>query len=180
MNDGPTRPPRLRSNDALRLEGLVVQKRLGRVEKTCYLVIDFMAGSISVYKSPPPSSDQPRSPSRSLPSKLLSSATPNFSRSKSDSGEGVRKVSNLTHLSRQLRDFERGLWDPKFTVPSSMGWKIRYGHFRMLAKFILICLNGLIHFYATRNYSPGTSRTIRPGSIWYFHLSSKRLIRKQK
>jgi hypothetical protein len=137
MKDDPTRPPRLRSNEALRLEGLILQKRLGLVERTCYLVIDFRAGSISVYKSPPPSSDQQHSSSRSLPSKILSSA--NFSRSKSDSDEGVRKVSNLTHLSRQLRDFESGLWDPTFTVPSSIGWKIRYEQFRMLANFILIC-----------------------------------------
>jgi hypothetical protein len=139
MNDDPTRPPRLRSNEALRLEGLVVHKRLGLVERTRYLVIDFRVGSISIFKSPPPSSDQQRSSSRSLPSKILSSGSSNFSRSKSDSDEGVRKVSNLTHLSRQLRDFESGLWDPTVTVPSSMGWKIRYEQFRMLAKFILIC-----------------------------------------
>jgi hypothetical protein len=142
MNDDPPQPARLRSNEALRLEGLVVEKRLGRVERTRYLVIDFNDGSISVYKSPPPSSDvtatQQRIQSRSLPSKLISSATSNFSMSLSTSNQGVRKAENLAHLSRQVRDFERGTWDPKFTVSSSMGWKIRYEQSMMLANFIPI------------------------------------------
>jgi hypothetical protein len=129
IQQSPSRP---QSKEPIRLEGLVVQKHLGRVERSRYLVIDFNAGSISVYKSPPPSSDvsATRERSLSLPSRLISSARPNFSRSRSTS-EGVKEADHLAHLSHESRDCERGIWEPKFTVPSSIGWKIRCVWFRM-------------------------------------------------
>ena len=134
MSEGPIRPPRrsLGRNDELRLEGLVVEKRLTRVEKTRYLVIDFNAGSISVYKKPPPKDEfsamQKRS--RSVPSKFLSGVTSSLARSSSDEGRGCGKAhltcENLAHISRQRRHFPGGgAWDPKFTVPASVDWKIR-------------------------------------------------------
>jgi hypothetical protein len=135
VHQSPSQP---QSNEPIRLEGLVVQNRRSR-----YLVIDFNAGSISVYKSPPPGSGVPATQgrSRSLPSRLVSSAKPNFSRSRSKS-EGVNEADNLAHLSRELRDNESGIWEPTFTVPSSIGWKIRCVWLGMLAAFIPICIVG--------------------------------------
>lgn len=116
---------------ALRLEGLVVQKRLTRVETTRYLVIDFQAGSISMYKKPPPKDNfQPTSRSLSAPQKIMSSVTSSLSRSSSAScdgrgGKGPLTCENLAHMSRQARYLPSGEWDPKFTVPANVDWKLR-------------------------------------------------------
>lgn len=116
---------------ALRLEGLVVQKRLTRVETTRYLVIDFQAGSISMYKKPPPKDNfQPTSRSLSAPQKIMSSVTSSLSRSSSAScdgrgGKGPLTCENLAHMSRQARYLPSGDWDPKFTVPANVDWKLR-------------------------------------------------------
>lgn len=117
--------------EVLRLEGLVVEKRsLAGIEATRYLVIDFITGSISVYKKPPPKDEFSAMDkrSRSVPSKFLASVTPS-SLSRSNSDEGGKKASvtceNLAHISRNPRHFASGAWDPKFTVSAAVDWKIR-------------------------------------------------------
>lgn len=138
-NSGLRRRPTPRGSNDLRLEGLVVEKRLTRVEATRYLVIDFNAGSISVYKKPPPKDEfsamQKRSKS-SPASKLISSVANSLTLTRSTSDEGGSSMTkstrghtvtceNLAHMSRKQRHFSGGAWDPKFTVPSSVDWKIR-------------------------------------------------------
>ncbi len=116
-------PDAKQDNEVLRLEGLVVQTRLTHVETTRYLVIDFNAGSVSLYMKPPPKNDliAQQKQNKSLPSKLLSSVTPSLMRSKS---EDVA-CENLAHISRQQRHFPRGVWEPKFTASSAVDWKLR-------------------------------------------------------
>lgn len=110
-------------NEVLRLEGLVVQTRLTHVETTRYLVVDFNAGSIALYRKPPPKHDlsTQQKQNKSLPSKLLSSVTPTLMRSKS---EDVA-CENLAHISRQQRHLPGGVWEPKFTASSLVDWKLR-------------------------------------------------------
>lgn len=124
MSSVTTHSPKEEKNEVLRLEGLVVQTRLTHVETTRYLVIDFHAGSISVYRKPPLSDELSslQTTSQSLPSKFLSSVTPSpLKRYKSENGA----FENLAHISRQHRHFVSGVWEPKFTVSSSVDWKLR-------------------------------------------------------
>mmetsp|Transcript_26725 Transcript_26725/g.57465 ORF Transcript_26725/g.57465 Transcript_26725/m.57465 type:complete len:1125 (-) Transcript_26725:1193-4567(-) len=134
MSNGstPTGPPRRRSNvgrkESLRLEGLIVEKRLAHVETTRYLVMDFKTGSISVYKKPPPKDEfSAQKRSRSTPSKILSSVANSLTRSSSDEGGRKPQVTceNLAHISQKQRHFAGGDWDPKFTVSASVDWKLR-------------------------------------------------------
>lgn len=123
-------PPKVeQDNEALRLEGLVVQTRLTHIETTRYLVIDFNAGSISLYRKPPPTDGKYalHHTGQSLPSKVLSSFTPSLVRSKSENGRTNSEFAfnNLAHISREKRHLARGVWEPKFTVPSSVDWKLR-------------------------------------------------------
>jgi hypothetical protein len=118
-----------------RLEGLVIQKRLAGIEQPRYLVMDLVDGSISLYKTPPPTGNSMTSPSgrRSVSSKLVSSLKGSLSRSRSagptvSEGREASQLSfeHLTHLSTEKRHFVGGLWEPIFTVPFSVEWKIRY------------------------------------------------------
>jgi hypothetical protein len=34
-------------------------------------------------------------------------------------------VANMAHVSRKPRQFARGVWEPKFTIPAEVDWKIR-------------------------------------------------------
>ena len=125
----------------LRLEGLVVQKRLGRAEATRYLEMDMNKGSIAVYKKPPPKEGADNQRSKSVPSKLMASITPkSLTRANSDeSGKGNTSTmfENLAHISREKRyaaDSSKNkrksipgatVWEPKFMASSSVDWKIR-------------------------------------------------------
>lgn len=120
---------------AARLEGLVVQKRFAGVEQPRYLVIDFLKGSIAVYKRPPPKDDVSLAPKRerSVPSKLMSSMT-RFMNSRSlsldsvvtsDGGKSQVAFEHLAHMEKQPIYKSDGTWDPIFTVPPGVQWKIR-------------------------------------------------------
>jgi len=112
----------------LRLEGLVAEKRITRVETTRYLVIDFHSDSISVYGKPPPKDEfSAKCKSKSVPKKLMSNVTASLKRSKSDERGGIKNqltCENLAHISREAR-LPCSSWDPKFTVSASVDWKIR-------------------------------------------------------
>lgn len=125
-----------RNGSVLRLEGLVIQKRFTRVETTRYLVMDFNSGSISVYKRPPPKDEfhaMQNKRAKSVPSKFVSSVASTLTRSSSDDGGCTGNVTceNLAHISKQQRHFS-GAWDPKFTVPSTVDWKIRWEIYYLL------------------------------------------------
>ena len=115
-----------KTND-LRLEGIVIQKRLTRAEATRYLVMDMNAGSIAVYKNPPPKDDGfggMDQRSKSMPAKILNSVSPrSFKRSTSDEGgkKSQSMYENLAHLSREPRYFS----DPnnkKLKAVSGVTW----------------------------------------------------------
>ena len=106
-----------RTQDApLRLEGLAVQTRLARPETPRYLVLDLRNASLAVYRAPPPNPETPRH-RRAVPSKLAARLP--WGRSADLTAE------NLAHVTREPRDFPRGTWEPKFTVPADVAWKIR-------------------------------------------------------
>ena len=123
------RPTAIGRKPPLRLEGLVIQKRLTHVEATRYLVMDMNAGSISFYKKPPPKDDdEMQQRSKSVPTKMLESMTPkSLKRSSSDEGGKKAQVTceNLAHISRTPRHFDEGVWEPKFSASSAIDWKIR-------------------------------------------------------
>jgi len=130
MSELIRRPVQRRSPaEVLRLEGLVVQKRMTRVETTRYLVIDFHNDSVSVYRKPPPEHQLPaKVMSKSVPNQLMSSVTASLKRSKSDErggGKSQLTSENLAHISRKAKQFSGVLWKPKFTVSASVDWKIR-------------------------------------------------------
>ena len=111
------------SSNTLRLEGIVVQKRLTHVETTRYLVLDFLTGSISVYKKPPPKDDfaatQSQSVRASTSSKLMSSLKRSVSDSDTPNKSNVT-CEHLAHLVRKPRIVVDDSWEPKFTVPGKM------------------------------------------------------------
>ncbi|KAL7551869.1 hypothetical protein ACHAWF_015087 [Thalassiosira exigua] len=120
--------PSLDADEALRLEGVVVQKRMSKLETTRYLVIDFNSGAISMYRKPPPKDGSAMAKRRSAPMNLISTLTSSLplSRSSSD-GAGCKDLTceNLAHMSRNSRQFARGEWDPKFHIPPSVKWQLR-------------------------------------------------------
>jgi len=134
-----------KTND-LRLEGIVIQKRLTRAEATRYLVMDMNAGSIAVYKNPPPKDDGLSGMdqrSKSMPAKILNSVSPrSFKRSTSDEGgkKSQSMYENLAHLSREPRYFS----DPsnkKFKAVSGVTW-VSFSLFVGLSVYLNIALGG--------------------------------------
>ena len=129
------RSRRASAREPLRLEGLVVQKRMANVERTRYLVIDFKAGSISLYKRPPPKSEFSARSSLTKQSGAIGSAVKLAAKKKSflgknsseknDSLKSEVAFENLAHISRKNNYFGGGTWDPKWTIPSSVDWKFR-------------------------------------------------------
>ena len=118
MDETPPLPtPNRRSafGSACRLEGLAVQKRLGHVEMTRYLVLDFNAGSLAVHRTPPPA-DLTASGTRRRRNPL---------RLRAHCRAADLTAANLAHVSRQPRNLAFGVWDPKFTAPANVDWKIR-------------------------------------------------------
>ena len=138
-----------KTND-LRLEGIVIQKRLTRAEATRYLVMDMNAGSIAVYKKPPPKDDGfggMDQRSKSMPAKILNSVSPrSFKRSTSDEGgkKSQSMYENLAHLSREPRYFS----DPnnkKLKAVSGVTW-VSFSLFVGLSVYLNIALGGKISF----------------------------------
>ncbi len=123
-----------------RLEGMVVQKRLGRVETTRYLVIDLKKGSICIYREPPPdiAAMQQRKRPKSAASRLKASLT---SRVKSNNIANVTELEDahylaLAHINRErrtssnrrrtkIKELRGESWEPKLVVPPHVDWKIR-------------------------------------------------------
>lgn len=123
-----------------RLEGMVVQKRLGRVETTRYLVIDLKRGCISIYREPPPdiAAMHKHKRPKSAASRLKASLT---SRVMSNNITHVTELEDahylaLAHINRERRNSTqrsrakvkelRGeSWEPKLVVPPHVDWKIR-------------------------------------------------------
>jgi hypothetical protein len=103
------------------------------VEQPRYLVMDLLNGSISLYKRPPPTQlDVLSSPSRSVKSKLVSSLKSSLVKRTSEEiatvegGETSQfSYDHLTHLCIENRDIKKESWDPIFTVPFSVEWKLR-------------------------------------------------------
>ena len=147
-----------RTND-LRLEGIVIQKRLTRAEATRYLVMDMNAGSIAVYKNPPPKDDGfggMDQRSKSMPAKILNSVSPR-SLKRSTSDEGGKKshsmYENLAHLSREPRYFSEN--NKKLKAVSGVTW-VSFSLFVGLSVYLHIALGGdifcivsLISFFYT-------------------------------
>lgn len=129
-----------RSIGSARLEGMVVQKRLGRVETTRYLVLDLKTGHICLYREPPPdiAAMQKRKRPKSAASRLKASMT---SRVKSNSITNVTELEDthylaLAHVNRErrnssqrrrtkIKDLRGDSWEPKLVVPPHVDWKIR-------------------------------------------------------
>lgn len=117
--------------DHLRFEGLVFQKRVAKVEKTRYLSIDLKSGSISLYKRPPPKKSELASASivNEIVSTRASRDNVNGSGGNVSGGGGEEKsqavFANLGHISRENYYSRDGTWEPKWTIPSSVDWKIR-------------------------------------------------------
>ena len=150
-----------KTND-LRLEGIVIQKRLTRAEATRYLVMDMNAGSIAVYKNPPPKDDGfggMDQRSKSMPAKILNSVSPrSFKRSTSDEGgkKSQSMYENLAHLSREPRYFS----DPnnkKLKAVSGVTW-VSFSLFVGLSVYCskycfgggdIFCILSLISFFYT-------------------------------
>jgi hypothetical protein len=121
---------------AVRLEGMVVQKRMGRVETTRYLVMDLVEGHFCIYRDPPPNIASAQNIKKSTTSKIKASIS---SVIKSNSVSGVTELDsmNLTHISREARpgpkqrrqtkiqELRGDSWEPKIVVPSHVDWKIR-------------------------------------------------------
>lgn len=121
---------------AVRLEGMVVQKRMGRVETTRYLVMDLVDGNFCIYRNPPPNIASMLNIKKSTASKIKASIS---SVIKSNSVSGVTELDsmNLTHISREARpgpkqrrqtkiqELRGDSWEPKIVVPSHVDWKIR-------------------------------------------------------
>ena len=123
-----------------RLEGMVVQKRLGRVETTRYLVIDLKSRFICIYREPPPdiAAMQNHKRPKSAVSRLKASIT---SRAMSNNITNVTELEDahylaLAHINRERRNTAqrrrtkilelRGeSWEPKLVVPPHVDWKIR-------------------------------------------------------
>ena len=122
-----------------RLEGMVVQKRLGRVETTRYLVLDLKTGHICIYRNPPPATDsalqkqKPKSPASKMKASLSSIV-------KSNNVSRVTELEDaylaLTHINRdsrpgkqrrqtKIQELRGDSWEPKIVVPPSVDWKIR-------------------------------------------------------
>lgn len=122
--------------EAVRLEGMVVQKRLGRVETTRYLVLDLTSGTLYIYRHPPPDIAAVRNRKKSAGSRIKSSLS---SLVNSNAMIGVTELDNLhlTHINRERRpnpkqrrqskiqEMRGDSWEPKFVVPSHVDWKIR-------------------------------------------------------
>lgn len=88
-----------------------------------------------MYKRPPPKDDVSLAPKRerSAPSKLMSSMT-RFMNSRSlsldsvvtsDGGKSQVAFEHLAHMEKQPIYKSDGTWDPIFTVPPGVQWKIR-------------------------------------------------------
>lgn len=145
----PLLPPKVlpeAPREPLRVEGLVVSKRLTSAEATRYLVIDFNTGALSVYKKPPPKYEpQSKVLKRTLVSSRVLSRASNqniskavssrskdlvksssFGSSDEDDPENENssgKADDMTHVCREERKFARGvIWRPEFT---ELDWKIR-------------------------------------------------------
>lgn len=127
------------SGEPVRLEGMVVQKRLGRVETTRYLVIDLKTGHLFIYRDPPPgiAALQKQKGPKSAASKMKASIT---SLVKSNNISGVTELEDahlaLTHINRDSRPGKQQMqtkiqqlrgdsWEPKIIVPPHVDWKIR-------------------------------------------------------
>ena len=104
----------------VRLEGAVIQNRSGP-DTSRYLVMDFEASSFSVYRKPPPKDESEARSRRSLQSKIKDSVSDRLS----TAGLAELSSDSLAHISRLERKFNEGVWDPKFTLPESIPWKIR-------------------------------------------------------
>jgi len=122
-----------------KLEGMVVQKRLGRVETTRYLVMDLTTEHICIYREPPPdiAAMQKQKRPKSAASRLKASIT---SRVKSNNIAGVTELEDahlaLAHINRERRNSVQRRrtkikemlgesWEPKIIVPPHVDWKIR-------------------------------------------------------
>lgn len=116
-----------------------MQKRLGRVETTRYLVLDLKTGHLCVYRDPPPdiAALQKQKGPKSAASKMKASIT---SLVKSNNVSGVTELEDahlaLTHINRDMRSNKQRRqtkiqelrgdgWEPKIVVPPHVGWKIR-------------------------------------------------------
>lgn len=117
--------------DHLRFEGLVFQKRVAKVEKTRYLAIDLKSNSISLYKRPPPKKSGPVTASIVNRTVSTSGSQDNVDGSSGNVSLGGEEeksqavLANLAHISRENYYSQDGTWEPKWTIPSSVDWKIR-------------------------------------------------------
>ena len=127
------------SGETIRLEGMVVQKRLGRVETTRYLVLDLTTGHICLYRDPPPDiavlqkKQRPNSAASRMKSRINSIVNSNsISLTELEDAHLA-----LTHINRErrpgfkqrklskIRELRGDSWEPKFVVPPEVDWKIR-------------------------------------------------------
>ena len=127
------------SGEPARLEGMVVQKRLGRVETTRYLVMDLSTGHLCIYREPPPdiAAMQKQKRPKSAASRMKASIT---SLVKSNNINSVTELDDahlpLAHINRERRpenqrrqtkiqSIRGDSWEPKIVVPPHVDWKIR-------------------------------------------------------
>ena len=119
---------------------MVVQKRLGRVETTRYLVMDLTSGHLCIYRDPPPdiAVRQKHKRSKSAASRVKASMS---SLVKSNNTSSVTELEDghlcLAHISRERRpgpkqrrmtkihEMRGDSWEPKIVVPPHVDWKIR-------------------------------------------------------
>jgi hypothetical protein len=117
---------------------MVVQKRLGRVETTRYLVMDLKSGLLCIYRDPPPGIAAQQKRPKSAASRMKASMN---SLVKSNNLSRVTELEDghlaLAHINRERRpspkqrrqskiqEMRHDSWEPKIVVPPHVDWKIR-------------------------------------------------------
>jgi hypothetical protein len=117
---------------------MVVQKRLGRVETTRYLVMDLHSGHLCIYRDPPPDIATKQKRPKSAASRVKASMN---SLVKSNNISRVTELEDghlaLAHINRECRpgpkarrqtkiqELRGDSWEPKIVVPPHVDWKIR-------------------------------------------------------
>lgn len=92
-------------------------------------MLDFLTGSISVYKKPPPKNDLAAAQSQSVRASSSSKVMSSLKRSVSDSDASSKSNVTCEHLAHVVRkpriSLDDSSWEPKFTVPGTVNWQLR-------------------------------------------------------